>query len=102
VFVLVGRFRLRIGGRRLCPDVTPPALVEMLPRTGTVGLCATCAFSRVIQNRRGSRFWLCVRSETDPSYPKYPPLPVVACRGFQDAERAAKASSAGRSTPPRH
>jgi hypothetical protein len=50
-----------------------------------VGLCAACAHARTIGNRRGSRFWLCERSRVDPSFPRYPRLPVAACRGFEPA-----------------
>jgi len=50
-----------------------------------VGLCGTCAFVRVIENRRGSAFHLCERSLTDSRYPKYPPLPVLRCPGFEPA-----------------
>jgi hypothetical protein len=28
---------------------------------------------------------MCLRSFTQPEYPKYPPLPVVACRGYDPA-----------------
>jgi hypothetical protein len=48
-----------------------------------VGLCATCVHSRVIESKRGSAFWRCGRSETDERFPKYPPLPVRACEGFE-------------------
>ncbi len=50
-----------------------------------VGLCAACAHARMVESRRGSRFWLCERSRTDPSFPRYPPLPVLSCRGFDAA-----------------
>ena len=32
---------------------------------------------------RGSRFVLCERSRTDPRFPRYPPLPVLRCAGFE-------------------
>jgi len=65
-----------------------------------VGLCAACAYARVIKSRRGSRFWLCERSRTDPSFPRYPPLPVLACRGFEPAtEQRAAPPHAERSQP---
>ena len=48
-----------------------------------VGLCATCRHARRIVSDRGSRFWLCRRSETDPAFPRYPALPVLACTGFE-------------------
>ncbi len=50
------------------------------------GLCGSCAHARVITNRRGSRFFLCRLSESDPAFPRYPPLPVLQCRGYQPAE----------------
>ena len=50
---------------------------------GRAGLCEDCAHHRVIVNRRGSRFYLCERSKHDARYPRYPPLPVLACRGYE-------------------
>ncbi|PYT15725.1 MAG: hypothetical protein DMG59_12645 [Acidobacteria bacterium] len=47
------------------------------------GLCDSCAWRRVIRSDRGSMFYLCERSLTDASYPKYPRLPVLTCRGYQ-------------------
>jgi len=38
---------------------------------------------RRIDNRRGSAFFLCERSASDPRYPRYPRLPVVRCAGFE-------------------
>ena len=48
-----------------------------------VGLCFACRYGRVIVSDRGSRFYFCERSKTDPRFPKYPPLPVVACAGYE-------------------
>ena len=52
------------------------------------GLCATCAWARRVVSARESVFWRCGRSETDPRFPKYPRLPVLACAGYErgDAE----------------
>jgi hypothetical protein len=47
------------------------------------GLCADCRFMRLIQSDRGSTFFLCARSATDPTFPKYPRLPVLQCRGYE-------------------
>ena len=47
------------------------------------GLCARCAHVRVVRSRRGSVFYLCLRSASDPSFPRYPRLPVLACRGYE-------------------
>lgn len=49
------------------------------------GLCAGCAHVQVIANDRGSRFYLCRRGLTDPSFRKYPVLPVWRCRGYEEA-----------------
>jgi hypothetical protein len=46
------------------------------------GLCANCAFSRVVDSGR-STFQLCERALTDPRYRKYPMLPVMACPGYR-------------------
>ena len=48
-----------------------------------VGLCLACVHRRVVANRRGSRFYLCEKSKEDPRFPKYPPLPVLRCAGFE-------------------
>ncbi len=52
------------------------------------GLCATCVHSRVIENARRSRFYLCRLSETDERYRRYPQLPVVECSGYEAASEA--------------
>lgn len=46
------------------------------------GLCESCAHVRVVDTRRGSRFFLCQLSEVDPRFPKYPRIPVMRCVGF--------------------
>jgi len=46
------------------------------------GLCRACRNARIVTSGRGSTFWLCELSRTDPAFPRYPPLPVVACDGF--------------------
>lgn len=48
-----------------------------------VGLCATCRHVRRAGNRRGSVFYRCGRAEHDPRFPKYPPLPVLRCIGYE-------------------
>ncbi|HJQ84867.1 MAG TPA: hypothetical protein VKA21_12370 [Candidatus Binatia bacterium] len=53
----------------------------------TVGLCASCRHARVQSTARGSRFWRCKRAETDARFPRYPPLPVRACPGWERGER---------------
>lgn len=50
-----------------------------------VGLCSVCRHSRVTGNRRGSRFHMCRLAADDPTFRKYPPLPVLSCTGFEVA-----------------
>jgi hypothetical protein len=51
------------------------------------GLCADCRHARRVDSARGSRFYLCGRAASDPAFPKYPRLPVLACRGYESGER---------------
>jgi hypothetical protein len=51
------------------------------------GLCADCRYMRRIKSDRGSTFYFCERSETDPGFPKYPRLPVLQCSGFEPMGR---------------
>jgi hypothetical protein len=46
------------------------------------GLCASCRHAAIVRTDRGSRFTLCERSKTDDRFPRYPPLPVRACDGY--------------------
>lgn len=46
------------------------------------GLCASCRNVRIVDTRKGSRFYLCQLSEVDPRFPKYPPIPVMRCLGY--------------------
>lgn len=46
------------------------------------GLCRVCLHARILRSGRGSTFWLCELSRTDPAFPRYPRLPVVRCSGF--------------------
>jgi len=56
----------------------------------TIGLCTTCVFMRKIHSDRGSTFYLCQRSATDLSFPKYPRLPVLQCRGYEASPKKDK------------
>jgi hypothetical protein len=47
-------------------------------------LCHRCRFLRLTGNKRGSIFLSC----TEPSLPKYPRQPVIACPGFLPEEPA--------------
>jgi hypothetical protein len=47
-----------------------------------VGLCETCVHRQLVPNTRGSVFYLCGRSRTEPQYERYPRLPVLKCPGY--------------------
>lgn len=53
------------------------------PERARVGLCWDCRWARRVTSSRGSVFYLCRRAETDPAYPKYPPLPRLRCAGYE-------------------
>jgi hypothetical protein len=48
------------------------------------GLCASCRHLRLLASRR-SVFVRCGLAATDPRFPRYPALPVVACPGYGPA-----------------
>lgn len=47
------------------------------------GLCAGCGWAQAIESAKGSRFLRCGRSDADSRFPRYPPLPVRTCEGFE-------------------
>jgi uncharacterized protein (TIGR00290 family) len=61
---------------------------DVLPRAALVsrvdsGLCGYCVNARVMVTDRGSEFYRCQLSDSDPRFARYPRLPVVRCDGFQ-------------------
>jgi hypothetical protein len=60
---------------------TPPQ--QSRPAAPPAGLCDSCAHQLLVRNTRGSVFSLCRRSREDPAFPRYPRLPVLACRGHE-------------------
>ena len=52
------------------------------------GLCGRCRHAQRVASAR-STFLRCARSDTDPAFPRYPRLPVLACAGFEEAPPAA-------------
>ena len=44
---------------------------------------------KVVETRKGSRFYLCTLSDVDPRFPKYPRIPVVRCLGYVPADATA-------------
>lgn len=77
------------GGREM-PHPEPPEGAVPDPARDTVGLCRTCAHARQVETPR-SRFWLCRRSASDPTFERYPRLPVRECRGWEPREDGAPA-----------
>ena len=53
------------------------------PGVPGAGLCNACAWQRVVVSGRGSAFSMCRKSAVDARFRKYPPLPVVACDGYE-------------------
>jgi len=39
-----------------------------------------------VTSARGSTFYLCRRSFTDPRFARYPPIPVLVCAGFEPGD----------------
>ncbi|CAN5570946.1 hypothetical protein BH20ACT15_BH20ACT15_11940 [soil metagenome] len=53
------------------------------PGSPGAGLCDSCRHQKLVGNTRGSTFSLCLRSKTEPNYPRYPRIPVTRCRGHE-------------------
>jgi hypothetical protein len=51
------------------------------------GLCDSCRNVKIVETRKGSRFYLCTLSEVDPRFPKYPGIPVLRCLGYVPVPR---------------
>ena len=56
----------------------------------SIGLCETCTFHSLVTNSHGGEFHLCEKHETDHTFPKYPRLPVMTCRGWVSTKDAKK------------
>lgn len=56
------------------------------PYSPPPGLCAACENVKIIDTRKGSRFYLCQLAEVDARFPRYPRIPVLRCHGFREAE----------------
>lgn len=51
-----------------------------------LGLCPGCLHVRMIRSDRGSVFYQCLLAAVNPRFPKYPPLPVLSCAGYEMAD----------------
>ena len=45
---------------------------------------------QVMKSDRGSTFYMCQLSATDPAFPKYPRLPVLRCVGYEEKKEEEK------------
>lgn len=57
------------------------------PAAHIAGLCGSCKQMSRVESSRGSAFAMCNLSRSDPSFPKYPALPVLSCRGYEKIDR---------------
>jgi hypothetical protein len=64
-------------------EVEARLAAESTTRSERFGLCDTCRHQRLVRTGRGSVFTMCLRSKTDPTFPKYPRIPVTACDGHE-------------------
>jgi len=71
----------RDGGTGPVGPPGPPARDELTRLGASPGLCAACRHASVLASR-ASAFLRCGRAAIDPSFPKYPRLPVLACHGY--------------------
>jgi hypothetical protein len=65
----------------------PPCLKAEI--TARVGKCLDCAHAKTLKTKTGSAIFLCGRAESEPSYAKYPRLPMAVCAGWVKAEGSA-------------
>jgi hypothetical protein len=49
----------------------------------SAGLCSQCRHARLIVSDKGHAFIRCGRSDSEPSYDRYPRLPVLECAGVE-------------------
>lgn len=68
------------GWRR--PPTSAERAAVARPGETPAGLCAGCRHLRLLSSGR-SKFVRCWLGESDPAYPRYPALPVVACNGYE-------------------
>jgi len=75
------------GDTTVAVDIGYPAKVgkgeDTEDRSRRIGLCYDCLHAQRIQSDRGSIFYRCKLSDTDPNFPKYPRLPVLRCDGYK-------------------
>jgi hypothetical protein len=72
-------------GYRDNPNEVQARRAAQVTRTAPLrfGLCDDCRHQRLVRSGRGSVFTMCLLARTDPTFPKYPRVPVVECDGFE-------------------
>jgi hypothetical protein len=78
---------LYVEHERLIGKPFDPPGAEHPPVPDAIGLCRDCRHARQVPAEK-TTYWLCRRAAEDPTFPKYPRLPVRACRGFVWGEQA--------------
>jgi hypothetical protein len=53
-----------------------------------IGLCWNCEYARHVEGKESTVYFLCERSLTDSTFPKYPRLPILRCSGYVNSQRA--------------
>lgn len=48
------------------------------------GLCSSCLHAKSLKTKGGSTLYLCQVSAQDPSFPKFPRLPVRSCTAYAE------------------
>ena len=82
-------------GRPLpAPSIVPGHPMVMPAHGPAPGLCGTCVYARIVLSGKGSKFYLCKKAAVDPSFRKYPPLPVLVCKGHEKGSGEAGAGPA--------
>ena len=72
----------RERGRETTRETSPlPSAISSSSRAA--GLCPQCRHVKVIESERGSMFYLCRLSASNPRYDRYPRQPVVFCAGHE-------------------
>jgi hypothetical protein len=66
------------------PHETAETLARVRAEPERAGLCARCRHLRALASER-SVFVRCALAATDDRFPRYPPLPVRECSGFEKA-----------------
>jgi hypothetical protein len=52
------------------------------------GLCDFCKFQKSLKSGSGEMISVCLESEIDLRFPKYPRLPVYHCVGYEERRQA--------------